>query len=237
MTPIIVPTPIPMRMSPSTQQISQIASMSHLNLMRFLFALCSLLISVGIIVSESHVLHFFHDIFRSVAILTGASVVVLSSLVYLAAWLSFWRPPNSEDLSPDSLDSLPPAYAQPRYASHYASFVKSIVGLAGTTTAVILAALHSLPMMRNDIQEKGFIELWTCASDSRGRNLQGEEVSLPPDLAKLCGDAETSYILMYVVLVLEAFMLSTAVVGYVKARRANKTISERSSERSVASAP
>lgn len=87
--------------------------------------------------------------------------------------------------------------------------------------------------MRNDIQEKGFTELWTCASDSRGRNLQGKEVSLPPDLAKLCGDAETSYILMYVVLVLEAFMLFTAIVGYMKARRAKKTVSDHSSERSA----
>lgn len=70
--------------------------MSHLNLVRFLFVLCSLLISVGIIVSETHVLHFFHDKFRSIAIITGAGVVVFSSLVYLAAWLSFWRPVSGD---------------------------------------------------------------------------------------------------------------------------------------------
>ncbi|KAI5293747.1 hypothetical protein KEM52_005268 [Ascosphaera acerosa] len=172
MTPIMLPTPIPMKASFSQRQLSIIASISHLNL--------------------------------------------------LLVWLLYWRPPNSEDISSDALESLSPAYAQLRRSSHHASLVKSIIGLGASVTAVLLAAFHTLPMMRNDIQEKGVTELWTCASDSRGRNARGEEVSLPPELARLCGDAETAYILTYVILVLEALMLSTAVVGYARAIKAAK---------------
>ncbi|KAI5288359.1 hypothetical protein KEM54_005267 [Ascosphaera aggregata] len=221
MTPIAIPAPsAPTKANPSQTHVSAIAAVSHLNLLRFLFDLCALLIGIGVIVSESHVLHFFHSEVRSIAIITGASIVVNRALTLTP------EKPNSEDISSGSLDSLPATYAQLKLSSHHATVAKAVLGLAASTTAVVLAAVHYLPMMRNDIRETGSTELWTCASDSRGRNAQGIEVSLPPELARLCGDAETAYILMYVVLVLDACMLSTAVVGYAKAKRAGKTTSE-----------
>ncbi|KAI5299552.1 hypothetical protein KEM55_002022 [Ascosphaera atra] len=99
--------------------------------------------------------------------------------------------------------------------SHILCLLTSILGLASTIAAVVLCGTHALPSMQSDIKQDGNLQSWTCASDFKGKDAEGQEISLPPGLAKLCGDAETAYILMYVLLSLEVVLLGTGIVGMV----------------------